>query len=179
MPQISITPSDLDYISSLFDENTFIELGILLPPLGDYHGLTFHLYNSFKLKIVTAVHPASPVQPYIPGQFQQAHYVVSIDNIEPITPACCAQNLQGLQNCMTSNQITLIFRPVDIDKTFNYKGLQSLHDSIRFLRHNFTDHRRTKPKVPNSIYNALDSANRTNWIDDLYHQYNKNQAFLL
>ena len=179
LPQMVITPSDLDFISSPFDTKACIELEVVLPPQGNDHRMHFALCDSFKLPMITGIHPASPVQPYIPQRYQQDHYIVSIDNIEPITPESTIKIILDLQVRNKSHQVTFVFHPVDTSKSSNYEGSRARHDSMRTLRHHHIAICKDLPPTPKTIFAALDSKDSCNWKEALWHQFDKNQAVQL
>ena len=142
LPQIEIAPSDLDFIPTPFVSKRCKELHIALPPWRTDHGLDFDLCISNCLPVLMAVHPMSPVRQFIPVKYTRGHYVVSIDNNEPITPGGVLDLLRHLQLCWRTNLISIVLHPVDSNSVTNYEALWAVHDSVTTLRHHLSRHLR-------------------------------------
>ena len=179
LPQLEIKPSDLDFIQSPFDANKCISLEVVLPPKGTDHGVTFDLCQVSRTPIIVDVHPLSPLRPYIPSKCFRNHYVVSIDNIEPISADGTDELIRNLQIRKKTNQVNLVLHPTDKYSMSNYESYRAHHDGITVLRHNHIAACKEMPTVPKSIFAALDGPDRDIWMEALFHQYDKNQAVQL
>ena len=83
------------------------------------HGLTFDIYQVKCAPIIIDVNPISPLQPCIPNKCACNYYVVSIDNIEPISAKGTDELILNLQIRKATNQVKLVLNLFDKSSVSN------------------------------------------------------------
>jgi hypothetical protein len=178
--KVNLQQSTFDTVASPFDPKDCIKIEVTQPPEGTTLGLHIDTDEDYLVPILGRVSYTSPIYHQIPEKYHfYKYWIIQVGDQQPITAAGLRGAMYSLQRPEPRKVIFTLCQMED-EVRYPHQTYRAYFDSCTTKRFAHMITSSVEPTVYPSIAKCLaDPDYGDEWVQALYHQYDKNDAVKL